>query len=68
MSHPPLASADLSPVPVRSVVPWAVLICIFSLLILYLLGIEQGAFSIFSGRYVHEFLHDGRHLLGIPCH
>jgi len=24
--------------------------------------------SVFSGHYVHEFVHDGRHLLGFPCH
>jgi cobalt transporter subunit CbtB len=24
--------------------------------------------AIFPGMYVHEFVHDGRHLLGFPCH
>jgi hypothetical protein len=28
----------------------------------------QGATSLISGMYVHEFVHDGRHLLGFPCH
>jgi cobalt transporter subunit CbtB len=31
-------------------------------------GAEQGATSIIHGRIVHEFVHDGRHLLGFPCH
>ena len=34
----------------------------------HFVGAEQGATSLFSGMYVHEFLHDGRHLLGFPCH
>jgi putative cobalt transporter subunit CbtB len=27
-----------------------------------------GATSLISGTSVHEFVHDGRHLLGFPCH
>jgi hypothetical protein len=34
----------------------------------YFVSAEQGAISIFSGAAVHEWLHDGRHLLGFPCH
>ena len=43
----------------------------FGLLLLtmiYFVGIEEGATSIVSGMYVHEYVHDGRHLLGFPCH
>ena len=38
------------------------------MLAVYFVGTEQGAMSIFSGMDVHEFVHDGRHLLGFPCH
>jgi hypothetical protein len=38
------------------------------LLMLYFVGVEQGATSMFSGMSIHEFVHDGRHLLGFPCH
>ena len=38
------------------------------LLLIYFVGAEQGATSMISGMYVHEFVHDGRHLLGFPCH
>jgi hypothetical protein len=38
------------------------------LVILYFVGTEEGAMALFSGGYVHEFVHDGRHLLGFPCH
>jgi hypothetical protein len=37
-------------------------------LALYFVGAEEGATSLIRGMYVHEFLHDGRHLLGFPCH
>ncbi|MFO1152530.1 MAG: CbtB-domain containing protein [Rhodospirillales bacterium] len=55
-------------IPVRELVPWAIFGGIIFLLMLYFVGAEQGATSIFSGMYVHEFVHDGRHLLGFPCH
>ena len=32
------------------------------------IGVEEGATAIFDSMYVHEFVHDGRHLLGFPCH
>ena len=40
-----------------------------ALLVLYFIGIDQGATSIFgSDTHVHEFVHDARHFLGFPCH
>ncbi len=30
-------------------------------------GAEQGVTSVLAGETVHEFVHDGRHLLGFPC-
>ena len=29
---------------------------------------DAGWVSLFDGKAVHEFVHDGRHLLGFPCH
>lgn len=55
-------------IPLREILPWAILIGVLSLLLLYFVGAEQGATAIISGQYVHEFVHDGRHLLGVPCH
>ncbi|QLD12776.1 CbtB domain-containing protein [Microbacterium oleivorans] len=35
----------------------------------YFVGIEQSAVSVFAeGTAIHEIMHDGRHLLGFPCH
>lgn len=55
-------------IPVREILPWAVFGGLIFLLALYFVGAEQGATSIFPGMYIHEFVHDGRHLLGFPCH
>lgn len=40
---------------------------LLALLTLYLVGFDQGAISR-SGMYLHELMHDGRHLMGLPCH
>jgi hypothetical protein len=55
-----------APVPLRSLWP-ALFAAAFALLVLYLVSFDQGALSQ-SGLYVHELMHDGRHLLGVPCH
>ena len=55
-------------IPVREILPWAVFVGLLALLALYFVGAEEGATSLIPGMYVHEFLHDGRHLLGFPCH
>ena len=58
----------LSPIPLREVLPWIFFAGLLLLLAIYFVGVEQGATSILSGRYVHEFVHDGRHVLSFPCH
>jgi len=59
--------AQPAPIPLRDVAPWLVF-GIVLLLAIYFVGVEEGATSIIPGMYVHEFVHDGRHLLGFPCH
>ena len=48
---------------------------ILALLTLYAVYFDQGALLspvlgklAVSANYLHEFAHDGRHLLGAPCH
>jgi Probable cobalt transporter subunit (CbtB) len=55
------------PIPLREVLPWAIFAAL-ALLAIYFVGAEEGATSLINGMYVHEFVHDGRHLLGFPCH
>ncbi|GAB2662651.1 CbtB domain-containing protein [Prescottella soli] len=45
----------------------AAAVVLLAMLALYLVGFDQGAISR-SGMYMHELMHDGRHLLGLPCH
>lgn len=54
------------PVPRRA---WLALL--IGVTLLWLVTFEGGAVSEFvggSGSFLHELFHDGRHLLGVPCH
>jgi hypothetical protein len=55
-------------IPLRELLPWAIFAGLVFMLAIYFVGVEEGATSLISGMYVHEFVHDGRHLLGFPCH
>jgi hypothetical protein len=57
-----------SPIPLRELLPWIIFGGLLLLLAVYFVGAEQGATSLISGHFVHEFVHDGRHLLSFPCH
>lgn len=62
------APLSIPTIPLGELLPWVIFGGLLLLLALYFVGAEQGATSMFSGMYVHEFTHDGRHLLGFPCH
>ena len=55
-------------IPLGELMPWALFGGLLMLLLIYFVGAEQGATSLIHGHAVHEFVHDGRHLLGFPCH
>ncbi len=61
-------SAKPAAIPVRQTLPWLVFAGLLLMLALYFVGAEEGATSLIKGMAVHEFVHDGRHLLGFPCH
>jgi hypothetical protein len=59
-------AVDLS---VAKAAVWLTLTAFLALIVLYFVGLDQGATSVFGDNmYVHEFVHDARHLLGFPCH
>jgi hypothetical protein len=59
--HPPA-------IELRELWPWT-LFAAALLMLVYFVGIDEGATSIFGGGMtLHEWVHDGRHLLGFPCH
>lgn len=64
----PVSPAAAAPLPIRAILPWAAFFGLLMLVLLYFVGAEQGATSLFSGAGIHEWVHDGRHLLGFPCH
>ncbi|MEV5971767.1 CbtB-domain containing protein [Streptomyces sp. NPDC051921] len=68
IASPAVPSTPAVTLPVRAVLPWAAFAGILMLVALYFVGAEQGATSLFAGSDVHEWVHDGRHLLGFPCH
>lgn len=61
-------SVEIPSIPLAQLAPWLFFAGLLSVLAIVFIGAEQGAFSVFSGTMLHEFVHDGRHLLGYPCH
>jgi putative cobalt transporter subunit CbtB len=59
----PLHAPAISPRLITTAVAAAAMM----LLLTYLVAFDQGAVSQ-SGTLLHELMHDGRHLLGVPCH
>ncbi len=56
----PAEAIHPSPIALRELAPWTAFAAALLLLVAFVAG-DQGA-------TVHEWLHDGRHLLGFPCH
>ncbi|MFD4368908.1 CbtB domain-containing protein [Rhodococcus sp. NPDC058521] len=62
LAYSPEASVDSTKL---AVIAFAVVL--LSMLALYIVGFDQGAVSR-TGMFMHELMHDGRHLMGLPCH
>lgn len=63
----PVAAAPPS-FTLGQVLPWLIFAGLLALVTLYFVGAEEGATALIAGNAVHEWTHDGRHLLGFPCH
>lgn len=69
MTSPAIARTGPAPVAVSEVLPWLLGSLVFGLALYYLVGIDEGATSVFGNTmFVHEMVHDARHFLGFPCH
>jgi ABC-type Na+ efflux pump permease subunit len=68
MSDAVFSPARPAPIAVAKILPWLAFGGLLSLLLLYFVGAEQGATALVSGHFIHELVHDGRHLLAFPCH
>lgn len=62
LTHSPESSVDPARLALLSLA-----IVLVAMLALYVVGFDQGAISR-TGMYMHELMHDGRHLMGLPCH
>jgi hypothetical protein len=58
--------AEVEPAPWSALSPW-LLVAAALIVLLYLVGFDQGLVSR-AGNFLHEAMHDGRHVLGLPCH
>lgn len=68
-----MTTAETAPVTDASVldieVPmWAWAIVAIATVAIYMLTLENGAALGQTAATLHEFLHDGRHFAGVPCH
>ncbi len=59
-------AVTVQPLPLRELLP-ALLLGALLVLMIYLVQYDQGVISQ-TGSFLHELTHDGRHLLGVPCH
>jgi putative cobalt transporter subunit CbtB len=59
-------STTIEPIPIRDLWPWA-LVAVFLVSVIYLVMLDQGELSR-AGLFLHELMHDGRHILAVPCH
>lgn len=68
-STSPTTTATPVVVPVSVAALWMVGALFLALAMYFLIGVDQGAVSVFGqNSNIHEFVHDARHLFGFPCH
>lgn len=67
-SIPASASVEIPTIPVGRIAPWALFTFLLAAIVVFFISADQGAISIPAGTAIHEWVHDGRHLLGFPCH
>ena len=59
---------EIPTIPVGQLAPWAAFVFLAAAIVLFFISADQGIVSIPAGNAIHEWVHDGRHLLGYPCH
>ena len=64
----PLPEIEVPSIPLAEIAPWALFFGLLGALVIFFISADQGAVSIPAGTAIHEWVHDGRHLLGYPCH
>ena len=59
---------EIPTIPIGQLAPWAAFVFLAASIVLFFISADQGIVSIPAGTAIHEWVHDGRHLLGYPCH
>jgi hypothetical protein len=59
---------EIPSIPIGQIAPWALFVFLIAAIVVFFISADQGIVSIPSGNAIHEWVHDGRHLLGYPCH
>ena len=59
---------EIPTIPIGQLAPWAAFVFLAASIVLFFISADQGIVSIPAGNAIHEWVHDGRHLLGYPCH
>jgi cobalt transporter subunit CbtB len=67
-THGAVTEVEIPRIPVAQLAPWAAFVFLTAAIVLFFISAEQGVVSFAGGNAVHEWVHDGRHLLGFPCH
>jgi hypothetical protein len=67
-ASPPQAVVHPPAISLPEILPWALFAGALMLAFIFFVGVEEGAVALNSGSFIHELVHDGRHLLGFPCH
>ena len=62
------AAVAVPPFSLSQVLPWLIFAGLLLVVAMYFVSADQGATALFAGNAVHEWTHDGRHVLGFPCH
>ena len=68
MAQATAVPSALPQIPVATLAPWALFFALLAAVVVYFVGAEQGASSVFQGTAIHEWVHDARHVMGYPCH
>ena len=63
----PLHENNIALQPIR-VPKWTWLVVAFMVFAIYAVTIENGAVLANNAHRLHEFFHDARHFIGVPCH
>jgi hypothetical protein len=58
---------DVQPIPIRVPV-WAWLLVALAVMALLVMTMSNSSTLAREGNVLHEFFHDARHFIGVPCH